>query len=57
MDLPKLAKDIMVTKLVTLSPDKDVFKAVGLLLKMVFPERLLLTTSTTLSASSLRNAA
>ncbi|MCH2115106.1 MAG: CBS domain-containing protein [Pirellulales bacterium] len=33
MDRPKLAKDIMVTKLVTLLPDKDVFKAMGLLFK------------------------
>ncbi len=33
MDLPKLAKDIMVTKLVTLSPDGDVLKAMVLLLK------------------------
>ena len=33
MDRPKLAKDIMVTKLVALPPDRDVFKAMGLLLK------------------------
>ena len=33
MDRPKLAQDIMVTKLVTLSPDGDVFKAMVLLLK------------------------
>jgi len=33
MDYLKLAKDIMVTKLVTLSPDRDVFKAISLLLK------------------------
>ena len=33
MDRPKLAKDIVVTKLVTLPPDRDVFKAMGLLLK------------------------
>ena len=33
MDRPKLAKDIMVTKLVTLPPDGDVFKAMRLLLK------------------------
>lgn len=33
MDLPKLAKDIMVTRLQTLSPDRDVFKAMALLLK------------------------
>jgi CBS domain-containing protein len=30
---PRLAKDIMVTRLVRLSPDRDVFKAIGLLLK------------------------
>ena len=33
MDRPKLVKDIMVTKLVSLPPDRDVFKAMGLLLK------------------------
>ena len=33
MDRPKLAKDLMVTRLATLSPDGDVFKAMGLLLK------------------------
>ncbi len=33
MQYPKLAKDIMVTKLVTLSPQSDVFDAIGLLLK------------------------
>ena len=33
MDRPKLAKDIMATKLVTLSPDKDVFKAMSLLFR------------------------
>ena len=33
MDRPKLAKDIIVTKLVTLSPDRNVFKAMSLLLK------------------------
>ena len=33
MDRPKLAKEIMVTKLVTLSPDRDVFRAMRLLLK------------------------
>jgi len=33
VDRPKLAKDIMVTKLVSLPPDRDVFKAMGLLLK------------------------
>lgn len=32
MKLPKLAKDIMVTRLVTLSQDTDVFKARELLL-------------------------
>ncbi len=30
---PKLAKDIMATKLITLSPRMDVFDAIGLLLK------------------------
>jgi CBS domain-containing protein len=30
---PILAKDIMVTKLITLSPNMDVFEAIGLLLK------------------------
>jgi len=33
MNAPLLAKDIMVTKLVTLSPHSDVFDAIGLLLK------------------------
>ena len=33
MDSPRLAKDIFVTKLVTLPPDRNVFKAMGLLLK------------------------
>ncbi len=33
MKTPQLAKDIMVTKLVTLTPDVDVFEAIGLLLK------------------------
>ena len=33
MDRPKLAKDIMITKLATLSPDRDVSKAMVLLLK------------------------
>jgi CBS domain-containing protein len=33
MDSPRLAKDIFVTKLVTLPPDRYVFKAMGLLLK------------------------
>ena len=33
MNTPQLAKDIMVTKLVTLSPDVDVFAAIDLLLK------------------------
>lgn len=33
MQYPTLAKDIMVTKLVTLSPSMDVFDAIGLLLK------------------------
>lgn len=33
MDRPTLAKDIMVTKLVTLSPDMDAFDAIELLLK------------------------
>ncbi len=33
MDRPKLAKDIMITKLATLSPDRDVTKAMVLLLK------------------------
>ncbi len=32
MDKPVLAKDIMVTKLVTLTPDMDVLEAIGLLL-------------------------
>ncbi len=33
MDQPILARDIMVTRLVTLSPDMDVFDAISLLLK------------------------
>jgi CBS domain-containing protein len=33
MDRPTLAKDIMVTKLVTLSPEMDAFDAIELLLK------------------------
>lgn len=33
MQKPVLAKDIMVTRLVTLSPHMDVFEAIGLLLK------------------------
>ena len=33
MNNPIVAKEIMVTKLVTLSPDMDVFDAIGLLLK------------------------
>ena len=33
MNAPLLAKDIMVTKLVTLAPHLDVFEAVGLLLR------------------------
>lgn len=33
MKVPRLAKDIMVTKLVTLTPDVDVFEAIKLLLK------------------------
>ena len=33
MQSPLVAKDIMVTKLVTLSPRMDVFEAIGLLLK------------------------
>jgi CBS domain-containing protein len=33
MDRPRLAKDIFVAKLVTLPPDRNVFKAMGLLLK------------------------
>lgn len=33
MNRPLLAKDIMVTRLVTLSPHMDVFDAIGLLLK------------------------
>ncbi len=33
MQSPKLAKDIMITKLVTLSPRMDVFEAINLLLK------------------------
>ena len=33
MDRPKLVKDIMITKLATLSPDTDVFKAMVLLVK------------------------
>lgn len=32
MDKPVLAKDIMVTKLITLTPDMDVLEAIGLLL-------------------------
>lgn len=33
MNTPKLAKDIMVTRLVTLSPGLDVYDAIGMLLK------------------------
>jgi len=33
MNTPLLAKDIMVTRLVTLTPHMDVFQAIGLLLK------------------------
>ena len=33
MNAPRLAKDIMITKLVTLTPDMDVFDAITLLLK------------------------
>lgn len=33
MTVPTLAKDIMITRLITLSPQMDVFKAIGLLLK------------------------
>lgn len=33
MNRPTLAKDIMVTRLVTLSPRMDVFEAIGLLIK------------------------
>ncbi len=33
MDKPILAKDIMVTKLITLTPDMDVLEAIGMLLK------------------------
>lgn len=33
MDKPVLAKDIMVTKLVTLTPDMDVLEAIGMLLR------------------------
>jgi len=33
MNRPLLARDIMVTRLVTLSPQMDVFEAIGLLLK------------------------
>jgi len=34
---PTLAKEIMVTRLVTLSPDVDVYEAISLLLKRIFP--------------------
>ena len=33
MDKPILAKDIMITKLITLTPDMDVLEAIGMLLK------------------------
>lgn len=33
MDKPVLAKDIMITKLITLTPDMDVLEAIGMLLK------------------------
>ncbi len=49
MDKPILAKDIMVTKLVTLTPDMDVLEAIGLLLShrisgapVIDPERRIL---------------
>lgn len=49
MDKPVLAKDIMVTKLVTLTPDMDVLDAIGMLLRhrisgapVIDPERRML---------------